>query len=159
MSTPVVIPPVGAPPPTVMGTSAVPKKVSFLKRIGQIIGKIVNFMAKDAAPIADKAAAVAEALMPQFAPEIMFADNLLTKIAKQCIVTEAVANTVAVAPTGAAKAQDVAAGLSQEMDAWIANLFPGASAISAAKKANLMGAVADIINEQTGAAVVVPPAS
>src|SRR5579859_6561909 len=55
--------------------------VSWLKRVGQVIGRIVAVVAKDAKPAADIATPVAEALLPQFAPEIAAADGLVTRIA------------------------------------------------------------------------------
>jgi hypothetical protein len=121
--------------------------MSFLKKIGQQLGKILGFIANNAKPIADQAAAVAEVLMPQFAMEIAAADNLVTKIAKQAIVTEALAATASTAPTGLAKLESVVSSMSQEMDQWVANLFPGATQISAARKADLVNAVVGIVND------------
>ena len=75
---------------TAVSVTAAPK-VSWLKHVGQVFGKILTFFAKSAAPIADEASKVAEVFLPQFAPEIQFADNLVTKIAKQALVTESLA--------------------------------------------------------------------
>lgn len=121
--------------------------MSFLKSIGQKLGKLLGFLATNAKPIADQAAAVASVLLPQFAPEITAADNLVTKIAQQAVVTEALAATTATAPTGAAKLTTVLTNIGPEIDAWVANAFPGATAVSTAAKSGLVNAVVAIMNE------------
>lgn len=140
-----------------MSTSPAPvtaaPKVSFLKRVGQLVGKILGIIARDGAPIADKAALVVTTFLPQFATEIGMADSLIDNIAKQCIVTEALTSGVAQAVTGTDKLNAVVAGIGPEIDAWIAAKFPGATQVSAAKKAGLVSAIADIVNEQEGGAV------
>ncbi len=125
-------------------------KVSFLKRFGQIIGKILSVVSKDAAPAADQAAKVAEVLLPQFSPEIMAADNLIDKIAKQCLVTEAVAAAAATPVAGQSKLDTVLAEIGPDIDLWVANRFPGATTVSAASKAGLVNAVVAITNELEG---------
>ena len=136
---------------------AVPAKVSFLKKIGQVIGKILGIVAKDAAPIASQAAAVASVLLPQFAPEITMADNLVSNIAKQAIITEALAATASTPVPGQTKLDTVLANIGPEIDAWVASSFPGATAVSTAAKAGLVNAVVAISNEVEGKAAV--PAS
>jgi hypothetical protein len=127
---------------------AQPAKVSFLKRIGQIAGKILSFLANDAKPIADQAAAVAEVLIPQFAPEIAFADNLITRIAKQAVVTESLAAQAGAAVgTGANKLSAVLLDIGPEIDTWVQNAFPGAVEVSIAAKSGLVNAVVAILNE------------
>lgn len=139
-----------------MSTAPVPviAKVSFLKRFGQIVGKILHVIAKSAAPIADQAASVAEVLLPQFAPEIAFADSLVTKIAKQAIITEAITTGVGAAASGADKLAMVLAGVGPEVDAWVTAMFPGAKQVSAIAKAGLVNAVVAITNELQPAAAV-----
>lgn len=138
-----------------MATTPAPApKVSFLKHVGQIIGKILGFVADKAAPIADSAAKVAEVLLPQFATAIMAADNLIDNIAKQAIVTESLAAAAATPPTGASKLDTVLANIGPEIDAWVASRFPGATSVSAAAKAGLVNAVVAITNELEGKAIV-----
>ena len=136
---------------------AVPAKVSFLKKIGQVIGKILGIAAKDAAPIASQAAAVASVLLPQFAPEIAMADNLVSNIAKQAIITESLAAAASTPVPGQTKLDTVLANIGPEIDAWVASSFPGATAVSTASKAGLVNAVVAIANEVEGKAAV--PAS
>jgi len=127
--------------------AAVPPHVSWLKHFGLIIGKILKFVAGSAAPIADQAAKVAEVLLPQFSTEIAVADNLISNIAKQAIVTEALAAGTATQPTGPQKLQYVLSNIGGEIDQWVASRFPGATQVSAAAKAGLVNAVVAITNE------------
>jgi hypothetical protein len=90
-----------------------------------------------------------EAMFPAFAPSIAVGDALFTKIVQQILVTETAANTVANAPSGAAKLQAVVNATSSELDAWVKNLFPGAAALSAAQKAGLVQALFAIVDGQT----------
>lgn len=134
-----------------MSTTPTPApKVSFLKHFGQIIGRILGIVAKDAAPIADQAAKVAEVLLPQFSAQIMAADNLVDNIAKQALVTESIAATAATPPTGQSKLDTVLSNIGPEIDAWVASRFPGATTVSAASKAGLVNAVVAITNEIEG---------
>jgi len=139
-----------------MSTTAAPvaaapaPKVSFLKRVGQIIGKILGVVAKDAAPIADQAAKVAEILLPQFSTQIQAADNLIDNIAKQAIVTESLAAAAATPVAGQSKLDTVLSNVGPEIDAWVASRFPGATSVSAAAKAGLINAVVAITNELEG---------
>lgn len=138
-----------------MGTPpvVVPPKVSWLKRFGQVVGKILKVIAKDSKAVADAATPVAEALLPQFAPEIQMADNLVSNIAKQAIVTETISAAASAATSGPAKLTAVIAGMGSEIDAWVQSNFPGAKAISTAGKAGLVNSVVAILNE------VDPPAT
>ena len=146
-----------------MSTSPTPAPhVSWLKHLGNVIGKILGIVAKDAAPIADQAAKVAEVLLPQFATEIAMADNLIDNIAKQALVTEAITTGVGAATTGQDKLAAAIAGIGPEIDAWVSSRFPGATGVSNAAKAGLVNAVVAITNEIEGkpiAAAVTPAAS
>jgi hypothetical protein len=122
-------------------------KVSWLKKFGQVMGKILGFVGNDAAKIANIAAPVAETLLPQFASEIQAADNLVTNIAKQAIVTEAVAQTASTAVTGPQKLEAVLTNSGPEIDAWVASAFPGAKTVSNVAKSGLINAVVQILNE------------
>lgn len=138
-----------------MSTTPTPAPhVSWLKHLGSIIGKILGIVAKDAAPIADQAAKVAEALLPQFAAEIATADNLIDNIAKQALVTESITTGVGVAATGPEKLATALAGIGPEIDAWVASRFPGATSVSNAAKAGLVNAVVAITNEIEGKTIV-----
>lgn len=141
-----------------MATATV--KVSFLKHFGQVVGKILGIVAKDAAPIADKAAVVAEILLPQFSTEIAVADNLIDNIAKQALVTESISAAAATATSGTDKLNTVVAGLSSEIDAWVASRFPGATTVSTLAKAGLVNAVVAVVNEiEAKAPVAATPAA
>ena len=126
---------------------AVPK-VSWLKHFGHILGRILGFVAKEAKPIADTASEVASVLFPQFGPLIAAGDALVTKIAQQAIVAEALASKAGTASgTGAQKLETVLANLGPSIDQWVMNAFPGSKGVSAVAKSGLISAVVGIINE------------
>jgi hypothetical protein len=128
-------------------------KPSLLKRIGQVIGKVLSIIAGNVAPAADMAAKVAEVMLPQFAPLITTADNLIDNIAKEAIAIEGTAAAAATAVTGPAKLAAVLTNIGPDIDAWVAAKFPGANAITAASKAGLVNAVVAILNEVDPATV------
>lgn len=130
-----------------MSAPIVTPHISWLKRVGQVIGKVLGIIGHQAAPIAHIAAGVAGALLPQFSPEITFADGLVTKIAKQALVTEALAAAAATATSGPDKLGAVVDNIGPELDAWVASAFPGAAQVSAVAKAGLVNAVVAILNE------------
>jgi hypothetical protein len=135
-------------------------KVSWLQHFGQVIAKVLGVVSKDGATIEKLAAPVAEALLPQFAPEIQVADNLATNILKQITVTQAAAAAVGTANTGPEKLQAVTDGITSEFNAWIASAFPGATSVSAAAKSGLVQAIYNIASEieaPTQAAPAIPP--
>jgi hypothetical protein len=141
-----------------MATTAVPvvaaaPKVSWLKKVGSVLGRILKLVAKDAAPVADKAAVVAEIMFPQFAVPIAAGAGLIDNIAKEALTVEVMEQAGAAAQGGPAKLEAVLGTIGPAIDQWIASRFPGANAVSKAKKANLVSAVVDMINE------VDPPAS
>lgn len=147
-----------------MSTAAVvtaAPKVSWLKRIGQVIGKIFTVTTKDIAPVADKLTPVIETLFPQFAPGIAFADNLIDNIAKEAITAEAMEVAGAAAQGGPAKLAAVLSASGPAIDGWIASRFPGSTGLAAAQKVNIVQAVVDAVNSLTpppvGAPVVTPP--
>lgn len=132
---------------------AAPAKVSWLKKVGQVIGKVLGVIGKDAAPVADTAAKVAEALLPQFAPEIAKADSLVTNIAKEAIAVEGAAAAAGTGTTGQQKLDAVLANVGPAIDNWVASAFPGATKVSSAAKAGLVNAVVAIANEVEAPAV------
>ena len=120
---------------------------SWLSKVGTFLGKVLKIVATDAKPMADIAAPVVEALLPQFATGIQAADNLVTSIAKQAVLAEGVAAAAGQQSTGPAKLETVLTNIGPSIDAWVASNFPGASAVSAASKAGLVNAVVGIMNE------------
>ncbi len=131
-------------------------KISWLKKFGQVLGKILGFVGTEAPKIAAIAAPVAETLLPQFAAEIAAADNLVTNIAKQAIVTEATAAAGA-GMTGAQKLAAVLSNIGPDVDAWVTSNFPGASQVSSVAKSGLVNAVVAILNEVDPHSVVPQP--
>jgi hypothetical protein len=142
-----------------MATPAAPvtPKVSWLKKFGQDVVKVIDFVAGKAAPIAQAAGAVAETLLPQFAPEINVAENLVTKIANQAAATEAAFNAVGLASSGPAKLQAVLNSVTPELNAWVQAAFPGAAQVSAAASAGLVNAVVGILNDIDGNLALTTP--
>jgi hypothetical protein len=143
--------------PVVTAAATPPAKVSLLKHIGNVLGKIAKVLVKDIAPAEPAMAKALEAFLPQFAPAIAVGDGLFTRITQQILVTEASAAAVASPPSGESQLQAVTSSVGSELDAWMKNMFPGAKTISAAKKSGLVQAIFDAVNEQAPSAAV--PAS
>lgn len=143
-----------------MSSAATPApKVSWLKHVGQVIGKILVIIATKVAPEADLASKVAEAMLPQFTPEIQAADNLIDNIAKEAVGAEAMASAAGTATgTGAQKLQAALVNSGPAIDAWVASRFPGATQVSNAAKAGLVSAVVTIMNEIQPASASTPAA-
>jgi len=141
-----------------MSSAATPApKVSFLKHLGQVIGKILGIVATKVAPEADIAAKVAEAMLPQFSTEIQFANNLIDNIAKEAVAAEAMASAAGTAAgTGAQKLEAALVNSGPAIDAWVASRFPGATQVSNASKAGLVSAVVTIMNELQPASASTP---
>ena len=131
-------------------------KVSWLKKVGQDIGKVLTFFAQKAPAVAVEAGTVASLLMPQFAPEIGLSENLVTNIAKEAVAVEGAASAASTATTGPAKLEAVVANVGPAIDTWVQSAFPGASAVSAASKAGLVNAVVAIMNELSPATATSP---
>src|SRR5208283_3102973 len=107
--------------------------------VGQVIGKILGIVAKDAKPVADTAAAVATALFPAWGTLIAAGDSLVSKIALQATAVESVAAAAGTASgTGAQKLEQVLTDVGPAIDAWVQNAFPGSKQVSAAQKAGLV---------------------
>jgi len=141
-------------------TPPVVAKVSWLKKVGSVIGKILGIVAKDAKPVADTAAAVATAIFPQWGALIAAGDSLISKIALQAIAVESVAAATGTASgTGPAKLAQVLTDVGPAIDQWVANAFPGAAQISTVQKAGLISAVVAIINEVEGTPAATTPAA
>lgn len=146
----------------IVSTSATPvvaaPHVSWLKHVGQVIGRILGIVAKDVKPVADTAAQVATALFPQWAVLIAAGDSLVTKIAAQATAVESVAAAAGTAAgTGVQKLEQVLGDVGPAIDQWVANAFPGSKALSAATKAGLINAVVAILNEVEGTPAATSP--
>jgi len=127
-------------------------KRSWLSRLGAIFGKILGVIQK-AEP---SAAAVAEALLPQFAPEIAMSEDIFNRIARWAIVAETNMAAVGTASgTGAQKLEIVLTNVGPVMDAWVTANFPGHTQVSAVAKSKVISAVVDLLNELSTPAVPV----
>jgi hypothetical protein len=122
---------------------------SWLSKVGAFIGKVLG-IAQKAEPTA---AALASALLPQFAPEIALADDIFNKIVKEALVAEATA-AAAGSATGPQKLAAVLANIGPVLDQWVANNFPGQKQVSDVAKSGLVNAIVAILND-----VAPPPAA
>lgn len=117
---------------------------SWLSKVGSFLGKVLGIVQK-AEP---SAVAVAEALLPQFAPAIALADDIFNRVVKEALVAEA---AMAAAGTqtgsGAQKLEAVLANIGPVLDGWVANNFPGQKQVSTVAKSGLVNAVVAILNE------------
>jgi hypothetical protein len=128
-----------------MATPAPPVvKQSWLSKVGSFLGKILGIVQK-AEP---SAAAVASALLPQFAPEIALGDDIFNKVVKEALVAEASMAAAGTATgTGAQKLEAVLANIGPVLDGWVAANFPGQKQVSTVAKSGLINAVVAILNE------------
>src|SRR6202790_135230 len=147
-------------PPVIIPPDPVPKQ-SWLSRFGHQGGGILGVVAKGALPIEKIAAGTATALLPQFAPEIAYADNLATRILQQVATVEGAFVVIGQANNGPAKLQAVINGTQASIDAWVQNNFKGAAALSQATRAGLVNAFVAVANEidPALALVTVPPSA
>jgi hypothetical protein len=132
-------------------------KVSWLKKFGQDIEKVVGIIAKDAQPVAAAAGLAIEAVDPALAPLVTVGENLVSKIAQQAQITEAVFASVGQASNGPAKLQAVLNAVGPEVQAWVTSAFPGAAALSTANLTQLVNAVVAILNSVDGNLALTPP--
>lgn len=152
MSTPVT--PISPAPPA--------PHVSWLKKFGQEVAKVVGFLAKDAVAVEHVALPVADAVLPMFAPEINLAGGIFDKIAGLAQINEAAFAAVGQASNGPAKLSAVLGAVNQDLDAWVADHFPGSSAIEkgemyVASKTDLVNAVVKFLNGVDASAAAVNP--
>jgi hypothetical protein len=141
MSTPPVV--VTAPPVV----TPAPVKVSWLKKVGQFLGKVVGLIAKDGKPVVDDAATVAKILLPQFAGEIDAANNIADNIMQEIVTAEAAEQAGVGISGGAAKLAAVAAASGPALDNWVTSKFPGAATLSADVKNGLINAFVAVFND------------
>lgn len=117
---------------------------SWLSKVGSFIGKVLGIASK-AEPTA---AALAEALLPQFSPEIALANDIFNKIVKQAIIAESTLAAAGQATgSGPQKLAQVLAAIGPDLDQWVANGFPGNKQVSDVAKSGLINAVVQILNE------------
>lgn len=122
--------------------------MTWLKKVGVFMGKVLKVVAKDAAPVSHQAAAVAEIMFPQFAPAIAVADGIVTSIAREAVQAEALASVATATPgDGVQKLAAVLSASGPVIDSWIAASFPGSGQVSTVSKAGLINAVVAILNE------------
>lgn len=128
-----------------MATPATPApKESWLSKVGAFLGKILG-IAQKAEP---SAVAVADALLPQFAPEIALANDIFNRVVKWCLVAETSAAAAGQATgSGPQKLEAVLQQIGPLLDAWVAANFPGQKQVSAVAKSGLINAVVAILNE------------
>src|SRR5689334_3421003 len=129
---------------------AVPHQ-SWLSKVGGFIGKIFGVASK----VEPTAAALATALLPQFAPEIAVATDLFNRIAKQALVAEATFAAAGNATgSGPQKLAQVLGEIGPDIDAWVTNNFPGNKQLSEVSKTGIINAVVAALNELSA-----PPAA
>lgn len=122
-------------------------KVSWLKKIGQFLGKVIGVIAKDGKPVVDDAAKVATILLPQFAGEIDYADNLADNIMQEIVTAEAAEQAGIGVQGGPAKLAAVAAASGPAIENWIQSKFPGADTLAADVKNGLINAFVAVFND------------
>jgi len=105
---------------------------------------------------------VADTLLPMFAPEINLAGGIFDKIAGLAQINEAAFAAVGQASNSSGKLNAVLSAVNQDMDAWVADHFPGAGAIQkgelyVASKTELVNAVVKFLNGVDASAASVQP--
>lgn len=135
---------------------AAPPHVSWLKKVGHVISKVLHIFATDAAPIEKIAVPVAEALLPAFVPEIQAADAIFSNIVKQAVAAEVVATAAGAVSAGPDKLKAVLSNIGPSLDSWVAANFPGSKQVSDVAKSGLVNAVVAILNEVDGGTPVAP---
>lgn len=136
-----------------MGTPATPvAKVSWLKKFGSAVWnaakEVVGFLGSTQVQTAEAAAAqVATLLLPADAPLIQSFQAIAGKIFHQAAITETQFTNVTSA--GTQKLSAVVGAIGPELDAWVANNFPGAAKVQAATKAGLVNAIVALQNDLT----------
>ena len=125
-------------------------KVSFLKRVGAEIAKILGIVQKAEPTVV----AFTEALLPQFAPFIASADTIFQNIVKEIVAAETAAAAAGQVGTGPQKLVAVLANVGPMLDTWIASNFPGSAKLADATKAGLVNSVVAVLNDITPAAPV-----
>lgn len=128
--------------------------MSWLKKVGITIARVLGIVQK----VEPTAAAVATALLPEFAPLIEQSNVIFQNIMREVVAAEAAAAAAGQAKTGPQKLAAVLANVGPMLDAWVAASFPGAKAVSDASKAGLVNAVVAVLNEIEATAPPAPTA-
>jgi len=135
-----------------MASSATPApKVSWLKRFGQEVLKVIGIVAKDAQAAEPVIVPLAETLLPAEAPLIAAGASWFDKAMDLIKINEAAFAAVGQASNGPAKLAAVTQGVEQDVDAWVAGHFPGSTAIQ--KVEGYAAARQDLITGYTNSAV------
>lgn len=113
--------------------------MSWLKKVGVFLGKLVGIVAK-AEPTA---VSIAEALLPEYSALIAGGNVIFQTILKEIVAAEAALG----AGTGPQKLAAVIAAVGPAIDGWIAASFPGTKQVSEAVKTGLVNAVVAVLNE------------
>lgn len=144
--------------PATSVTSATPK-VSWLKKVGSFVGKILKFVVNDEQKVAAVVTPALEAALPQYAPLIAAGDALATKITKVITQVEVSATAVGAATTGEAKLNAALAQVNPDIDAWVAAAFPGSKPLSSIGRTALVNAFVTVANEVEADVAPPPPAA
>lgn len=139
-------------------TTAPPAKVSWLKKFGQDVLKIITIGFVDAKPVVELGAQVIEGLDPALAPAIAAGEGIYEKIAAYALTVEATFAAAGQASNGPAKLNAVLAGVGTDIDAWVSANFPGSATIIKAEtylqsKAGLVNQVVSFLNSIDGNSV------
>jgi hypothetical protein len=115
--------------------------------MGRILG-----LAQKAEP---SAVAIAEALLPQFSPEIAVANDIFNRVVKFALVAETSAAAAGAATgTGPQKLEQVLGQVGPMIDSWVANNLPGHKQASLARKSAVVRAIVDLVNEPDPSPVI-----
>jgi hypothetical protein len=138
-------------------------KVSWLKSFGRGIwnaaSSVIHFLGgAQVQKLEVGLANLASLLLPAEAPIIQAFQGIMGRIFQQAVVTETqMAN---VGSAGAQKLEAVVAAIGPELDAWVANNFPGSATVSKDVKAGLINSIVALQNALTAppAPPTLPPA-
>lgn len=131
-------------------------KLSWLKKVGQVISHVLHIIVVDGQPVEKIAVPVAEALLPQFIPMINFADGIFSNIVKEAVNAEAAVAAAGTVSGGPQKLTAVLRASGPFVDAWVAANFPMSKGVSLAAKTGLINSIVAIINEVDGGSPVAP---
>ena len=126
-------------------------KVSWLKRFGQEVLKVIGIVGKDAQAAEPVIVPLAETLFPAEAPLIAAGASWFDKAMNLIKINEAAFAAVGQASNGPAKLDAVAQGVEQDVDAWVQGHFPGSASIQ--KLEGYAAARKDLITGYTNSAV------
>lgn len=126
--------------------------MSWLKKVGSFLGKVLHVVATEAKPVNDLIEPVVASLFPQFSGVLEIEKNWVDRVAAQAVKVEAVAAAAGQASgTGSQKLAQVlsSAEVNAAIDAWVAARFPGSGKVSDVARSGLISAIVGVINEVT----------